>query len=390
MPIELDNNATTRPLPEVVRAMEEMLTTLWHNPSSMHRSGQAARQRIELARQSVARLIGARPRDIVFTSGATESIHLAIRGIAALAPESRRVIVTSAIEHEAVRDLCAELGEGGRFEIRHAPLLADGTIDGAGTTALLDDSVAMVSIQWANNETGVIHPVEVIARACRERGVPFHTDATQAVGKIPMDVGALPVDYLSCSAHKIHGPKGVGALYARRGMPVRAMMGGHQEMERRGGTENAPGIVGFGVAAEAAGAWLGDAANAPRIAELRDRFEREVLEGVPDAKINGAGAERLWNTTNIAFPGLEAEPLLLLLSEQPADRAVNASAGAACSSGSLDPSPVLLAMGVPERAAHGSLRFSLSRCTTQDEIDHGAETIVSCVHRLGASSSSIG
>lgn len=391
MPIELDNNATTKPLPEVIEAMTEMLERAWHNPSSMHRSGQAARQRVELARASVARLIGARAKSIVFTSGATESIHLAIRGTLAFAPESRRTIVTSAIEHEAVRDLCGHLAsrKGDPFRVVHAPLTASGAIDPARTVALLDDSVAMVSLQWANNETGVIHEIGPIAEACRERGIPFHTDATQMVGKMPVDVGAMAMDLLSCSAHKMHGPKGVGALYVRPRLRLEALFQGPHELERRGGTENVPGIVGFGVAAESAAAWLGDGGERERLASLRDSFERAILGSIPGASVNGNGAERLWNTTNIAFPPLEAEPLLMLLSERPEGEAVNASAGAACSSGSLDPSPVLLAMGVPEREAHGSLRFSMSRLTEEREIEAGVGTVVECVRRLARSATSV-
>ncbi len=397
MPIELDNNATTQPLPGVVAAMAETLQRVWHNPSSMHRAGQEARRRIELARASVARLLGARQRSIVFTSGATESIHLAIRGTIALAPALRRTILTTPIEHEAVRELCDHLAarDPDPCTIRHTPLNPDGTVDVPATLDLLDDTVAIVSIQWANNETGAIHDIAPIARACRERGIPFHTDATQAVGKLEVRAadltgdGTVGVDLLSCSAHKMHGPKGVGALYVRPRFPIRPLFQGAQEVERRGGTENVPGIVGFGAAADEAAQWLADPEHPARIGALRDRLERRILEAIPAASVNGADAPRLWNTTNIAFPPLEAEPLLLLLSEQPDDRAVNASAGAACSSGSLDPSPVLLAMGVPEREAHASLRFSLSRFTTEADVDAAAGTIVDAARRLSGSAASV-
>lgn len=377
--IYLDNNATTRPLPEVVDAVQRALVEHWQNPSSIHRPGQSVRQQVELARQSVAKLVGVRPREVIFTSGATESIDLAIRGVLTAAPESRRTIVTTRIEHEAVRDLCESLSASG-ISIRHAPLLPGGIVDAEGLEAMLDESVALVSVQWANNETGSIQPVERIGEACRARKIVFHCDGSQWVGKMPTDLGSTPIDLLSLSGHKFHAPKGIGALIVRPGVRIRPVLRGVQEQERRGGTENVPGILGLGAGAELASAWLEDVSERERLGALRDRFERLVLEGVPDAVVNGPAelSLRLWNTTNIGFPGLEAEALLLLLSE----RGVCASAGAACSSGSLDPSPVLLAMGVPGAVAHGSLRFSLSRETTREDIEAGAQTVIECVARL--------
>lgn len=377
--IYLDNNATTRPLPEVVDAVQRALVEHWQNPSSIHRPGQSVRQQVELARQSVAKLVGVRPREVIFTSGATESIDLAIRGVLTAAPESRRTIVTTRIEHEAVRDLCESLSASG-ISIRHAPLLPGGIVDAEGLEAMLDESVALVSVQWANNETGSIQPVERIGEACRARKIAFHCDGSQWVGKMPTDLGSTPIDLLSLSGHKFHAPKGIGALIVRPGVRIRPVLRGVQEQERRGGTENVPGILGLGAGAELASAWLEDVSERERLGALRDRFERLVLEGVPDAVVNGPAelSLRLWNTTNIGFPGLEAEALLLLLSE----RGVCASAGAACSSGSLDPSPVLLAMGVAEPIAHGSLRFSLSRETTREDIEAGAQTVIECVARL--------
>jgi cysteine desulfurase len=246
--------------------------------------------------------------------------------------------------------------------------------------ASLTPDTALVSIQWANNETGVIQPVETIASLCRERGVLFHCDAVQVIGKEPVG-SSLPCDLLSFSPHKFHGPKGVGVLWTRPGVKLRPTLLGTQELGRRGGTENVPGIIGAGVAAREAAEWLADPAARSAIGALRDHFENLILKAVPDAVINGQGAPRLWNTTNIGFPRLEAEALLLLLSE----RGLCASAGAACSSGSLDPSPVLLAMGVPEPIAHGSLRFSLSKHTTREEIDQAARTVIESVTRLRAS-----
>jgi cysteine desulfurase len=382
-PIYLDNNSTTRPLPQVVEAVDRMLRDHWHNPSSMHRPGQEARQLLELARTSVAALIGARPRELVFTSGATESIDLATRGV--LEATGRRTIVTTRIEHEAVRDVCEVLERRGEAEIRWLPVTARGIVDIDALPDLLDDTVALVSIQWANNETGAIQPIDAIGAQCRERGVLFHSDATQWIGKMPTDVTVAPVDMLSFSAHKFHGPKGVGGLWLRRGVRLRPRLHGTQEQERRGGTENVPGIVGMGAAAECAMQWLADAEERTRLAAARDAFEQALLNAVPDAQRNGPASPRLWNTTNIGFPRLESEALLLLLSE----RGVCASAGAACSSGSLDPSPVLLAMGVPEAVAHGSLRFSISRETTDQELHEAARRIAECVERVRASSSSL-
>ncbi len=384
--IYLDSNATTRPDDAVVAAMRAMLEERWHNPSSVHRAGQLARQSVELARQSIARLIGAQPRDIVLTSGATESIDLAIRGTLAAAP-TKRAVVTTAIEHEAIRDLCQALAAHPTrpIEIRLAPLLPGGVVDPAGVAPLLDDSVALVSVQWANNETGAVHPIERIGAMCRERGIPFHTDATQWVGKSPVAVSEAPIDLLSFSAHKFHGPKGAGALYIRPRTRLRPVLHGSQERQRRGGTENTAGIVGMGVAADIARLWLADPAHSEAVARRRDRLERAILEAVPDAVINGPTRERgverrLWNTTNIGFPRMEAEAILLLMSE----RGVCASAGAACASGSLEPSPILRAMGVAPEVAHGSVRFSLSKETTDEEVDQAAAIVAQCVQRLRA------
>ncbi|MBM4099270.1 MAG: cysteine desulfurase [Planctomycetes bacterium] len=384
----LDSNATTQPLPEVVAAMTDALVRGWGNPSSVHRAGIDARHAVELARESVARLVGAQPREVVFTSGGTESAWLAIAGTldamggagrpAALPP----VLVTMRTEHSAVREACEALEARGRVRVAWVPPAADGVIDLAALDAALaehDGAVALVSVMGANNETGVLQPLQSIGERCRARGVRFHCDATQWVGRMPTALANLPVDLATVSSHKFHGPKGVGALWVRAGVRVRAqVVGGPQEREQRGGTENVPGIVGMGAAADAAAAWVADAAGRERGAALRDAFERAVCAAVPDAVVNGAGAARLWNTTNIGFPGLEAEALLLLLSE----RGVAASAGAACSSGSLDPSPVLLAMGVEPRVAHGSLRFSLSRLTTDEEMRVAADEVPACVARL--------
>lgn len=406
LPINLDNNATTQPSPGVVEAMAGVLRENWHNPSSVHRGGQAARQAVELARQQVAELIRAKPRDIVFASGGTEAIDLAIRGVlgamsGATAPRTRpRNIVTTKVEHSAVRDLVEELARTNAVEVRWADL-DDGGILGPKTLAMhLDADTALVCVQWANNETGAIQPVAALHSECKQRIIPMLCDGTQWVGKMPTDVSAgaagdAPFELLTFSPHKFHGPKGVGVLWARRGLRMRPTIHGTQELGRRGGTENVPGIVGAGVAAEEARAWLADSGLRVAQAALRDRFERAVLAAIPEARVNGPAdpasvsldaRTRLWNTTNIAFPRLEAEALLLLLSE----RGLYASAGAACSSGSLDPSPVLLAMGVAPELAHGSLRFSLSKHTTLDEVDRAVEIVLGAVRTLRGSSSSVG
>jgi len=386
--IYLDNNATTRPLPEVVEGVERSLREFWHNPSSSHRLGQAARHRVELARASVAGLLNAKPAEIVFTSGATEAISMAIRGTLAANPD-RKTVITSAIEHEAVRDLLRGLAKHQGVVVRTLPIGLSGAVNPADLVPLLDDSVAIVSIMWANNETGIIQPIDELGAICRDRGVIFHSDATQAVGKIDVDLGrdVPPCDLLCLSGHKLHAPKGIGALWVRRGVSLMTQTPGKQERERRGGTENTAGITGLGIACEQTQRWLKNPENPARIEQLRDRLERGILERVEGSRVNaGAGeAPRLWNTTNIAFPKLESEALLFLLSE----RGVCASAGAACSSGSLDPSPILRAMGVPDELAHGSVRFSLSRDTTEAEIDGALEVIPACVERLRASATSV-
>ncbi len=376
--VYLDNNATTRPAERVVLEAARVAREAWGNPSSAHRVGQSARREVELARGLVAGLIGASARDVVFTSGGTESIDLAIRG--RIAASGRRAIATTRVEHEAVRGLAESLARHEGVEARWLPLGKDGVVDVEAARGMVDEGLAVVSVQWANNETGVVQPVAAIGALCRARGVAFHCDGTQWVGKMPADVGALGADLLTLSAHKFHGLKGCGALWVRRGVGVRASLVGVQELERRGGTENVVGIVGMGEASRLAEEWLGDGAARERLRAMRDGFERAVVDDVRGAEAHGSGADRLWNTTNIGFRGVEAEALLLMLSE----RGVCASAGAACSSGSLEPSPVLLAMGVDEEVAHGSVRFSLSRDTTEDELREAAETVVECARRLGA------
>lgn len=374
--IYLDNNSTTRPSPGVVEAVGRGLTDFWHNPSSMHRPGQAARQQVELARREAAALIGVPAKEVTFTSGGTEAIDLAIRGF--LASSSRRVVVSTRIEHAAVRDLLEDLSKRDRVEVRWAPVSNEGVVELEALREVLHGA-GLVSIQWANNETGAVQPVAEVAALCREAGALFHCDATQWVGKEP--VIAPPSDLMTFSPHKFHGPKGVGIFWARRGVGIRPVIHGTQELGRRGGTENVPGIIGAGVACGEAQAWLARAEEREQLRALRDDFESRVRAEIPHARVNSGGAPRLWNTTNIGFPRLEAEALLLYLSE----RGLCASAGAACSSGSLEPSPVLLAMGVPAEFAHGSLRFSLSRETTPEEVATGARLVAQAVRALSES-----
>ena len=386
----LDHNATTPPLPKVLAAMSSCLRDDWANPSSTHRDGIAARRRIELARNQVAELLGCRARDLLLCSGGTEAANLALRGSIAMMPD-RKAIATSRLEHSAVRETAERLAKSG-CTVHWIEHESDGTIDLAAFEALLvghAEDLAIVSVMWVNNETGVVQPIREIGRLCREHGVRFHTDAVQAVGRMPVDVAALDVDLLSFASHKFHGPKGVGGMFVGRGVRLEpAITGGSQERDRRGGTENVAAIVGMGVAAEEASTWLMRNARDPAgpdsqsaLDARRARFESGVklaLDGISEVEVNGGDARRLWTTSSLAFPRLAAEGMLMAMSE----RGLMASAGAACASGSLDPSPVLLAMGVPERLAHGSIRFSFSRFTTDAEIDEAIGLVASIVESI--------
>ena len=383
----LDNNATTQPLPEVIAAMREGLEFVWANPSSIHRAGNLARQQLELAREQVGALVGAPPREVVFTSGGTEGANLAIVGSLA-AHRDRSVLVTSRLEHSAVRELAQQLAARGT-EVAWLPNSGDGVVDLDALHRLLRErarQIALVSVMGANNETGVIQPWREISRLCREHEVRYHCDATQWAGRMPTDLAAEPVDLFSFAPHKFHGPKGIGAIVVRQAVRMGTLVvGGPQERKRRGGTENVPAIMGFGACAAAARKWIDDPSNAAAVARRRDRLESLLLAGAPDARVNGAAVPRIWNTTNIGFPRLEAEAMLLLLSE----RGIAASAGSACSSGSLEASPILRAMNVPPDIAHGSLRFSLSRFTTDAEVDEAAKIILECAAKLRTSSAAL-
>jgi cysteine desulfurase len=374
--VYLDNNATTKPAPEVVEAMMPYLTQWYGNPSSVHRFGQRARQGIDEARAQVAALVGCADAELLFTGGGTEAVNTAVRSLLATRAPRKR-IVTTTVEHSATRELCAHLAKEGA-EVVELAVDEGGSLDLDQISAAVTDDTALLTTMWANNETGVLFPVDRIAAICKAKRVPFHCDGTQAVGKIPVDVAALGVDAMSFASHKFHAPKGVGALFVRRGLRLRPLLiGGPQERARRGGTENVPGIVGMGKAADLARVHLGDMR---RVAAQRDRLEREILSAIPDTHVNGRTDARLPNTTNIGFTRLEAEAILLLLSEQ----GVCASAGAACSSGSLEPSHVLRAMNIDPKIAHGAIRFSLSRYTTDAEIDRALSVLPRVIDRLRA------
>ncbi len=375
--IYLDNNATTRPLDSVVEAMRPFLGDQYANPSSFHKFGQDVRCAVERAREQVAALIGADPKEIIFTSGGTEAINLAIQGTLAALPTRRRLI-TSAIEHSAVHRLAARLAREG-YDIDEIGVDRDGRLNLAELEDKITDDTALISVMHANNETGVVFDVRRICEIAERHGIRVHIDAVQSVGKIPVAVDDFPVHLLSLSAHKMHGPKGAGALYIRRRTRIAPLTtGGRQERDLRPGTENVPAIIGFGVAAE-------DAANTStehidRIRALRDDLEARVKAAIPITHVIGAAADRLCNTSNIGFERLQAEAILILLSE----RGLCASAGAACSSGSLEPSHVLRAMGIDPVVAHGAIRLSLSRFTTPADIDRTVEVLTEVVKRLSA------
>ena len=374
--VYLDNNATTPVSPGVVEAMRPFWREQYGNASSLHGQGQVARRAVDHARSQVASLIGAQPRDVVFTSGGTESNHLAIRG--ALAATDRRRVVTTAVEHPAVYDLCRQLAAEG-LEVEFVGVDPDGNLDLARLDAAVDDRTAIVSVMHANNETGVMFPVERVAAICGDRGVPLHVDAVQTAGKMRVDVAALGAALVTLSAHKMHGPKGAGALVVRPGTRIRACVaGGHQERDLRPGTENVPAIVGFGVAADEAARRL--AAGDAHIKHLRDRLESTILGQVPFARVIGVRSPRVSNTTNIAFDGLQSEALLIALNEA----GVCAGAGSACSSGALEPSHVLDAMGISDESARGAVRFSLSTETAERDIDRAVEIIPAVALRLAS------
>ncbi len=370
----LDNNATTPVAPEVFEAMRPFLQDEYGNPSSVYKLAGKSKAAIDRARGEVAALIGAQPEEIVFTSCGSESDNTAILSALSAAPEDAR-LVTTRVEHAAVLNLAKRLKEDGRA-VTELGVDSKGNLDLEELARALEGG-GVLSAMWANNETGVLFPVPEIAEIAKEKGALFHTDAVQAVGKIPIDLSEIPVDYLALSGHKLHAPKGVGALFVRRGSPFRSfLVGGHQEDGRRGGTENVAGIAALGEAARLAREHMQDENG--RVKAMRDRMEQGLLSSCPGARLNGDPVRRLPNTTNISFEYIEGEGILLLLDRD----GICASSGSACTTGSLEPSHVLRAMGVPYTAAHGAIRLSLSRYNTDADVDRVLDVMPGIVKRL--------
>ena len=373
--IYMDNNATTKVADEVIEEMMPYLTEKYGNPSSMHSFGGAVGKKIAQARERVAALLGCEPDEIIFTSCGTESDNTAIKGTLEVYPK-RRKVVTTRVEHPAVLTTCRDLERHG-YSVSEIGVDREGCLDVDELGFRVDDNTAIVTVMWANNESGTVFPVEKIADIVKARGVVFHTDAVQAVGKIPLNLKESSIDLLSLSGHKLHAPKGIGVLYVRRGTRIGTFMhGGHQESGRRGGTENVPGIIALGKACELAAQHM-DEENT-RVKALRDRLEEGLLASCPDCFVNGDPGNRLPNTTNISFEYIEGESILMMLNQF----GICASSGSACTSGALEPSHVLRAMGVPFTAAHGSIRFSLSRYNTETDVDTVIEKMPPIIERL--------
>ncbi|BCS99070.1 cysteine desulfurase NifS [Desulfoluna limicola] len=366
--IYLDNNATTRVADEVLEEMIPALRDVYGNPSSMHHKGAEAGAPLALARERVASLLGAQPEEILFTSCGTESDSTAINAALVANPDKKHIITTM-VEHPAVKNYCENLEKKG-YRVTYVPVDRQGRLDLNALYASLSEDTAIVSVMWANNESGVIFPVEEIAKKVKAAGAVFHTDAVQAVGKIDINLADSAIDMLSLSGHKLHAPKGVGALYIRKGTRFAPfLMGGHQEKGRRAGTENHSSIIALGRACTLAAEKMEE--ENTRVKALRDRLEKGLLETIPNSFVNGDQAERLPNTCSISFEYVEGEAILLMMNEF----GICASSGSACTSGSLEPSHVLRAMGVPFTAAHGTIRFSLSIDNTDEDID----TVLSCL-----------
>ena len=374
--VYFDNNATTQVAPEVVDAMLPFLTEQFGNPSSLHNFGNRVAKSIANARRSVQTLLGAKlDTEVVFTSCGSESDSTAILSAVRAYPE-RKEIITTVVEHPAVLNVCSHLEKEG-YKVHWLKVDDKGRLDLNEYREALSDQVAVVSVMWANNETGTLFPVVEMAQLAHEKGVLFHTDAVQAVGKIPLDIKSTKIDMLSLSGHKLHAPKGVGALYVRRGTRFRPLLrGGHQERGRRAGTENVPGVVALGRAAELAQENL--SVENTKVRGLRDRLEAELLKVVPRCFVTGNPEDRLPNTSNIAFEFIEGEAILLLLNRA----GIAASSGSACTSGSLEPSHVMKAMGIPYTAAHGTVRFSLSPYNTMADVDQVIAEVPGVVERL--------
>ena len=376
MVIYLDNNATTRIDPDVLGAMLPYLSDFYGNPSSMHSFGGQVGAAVQEARVKVAELLGADDTEIIFNSCGSEGNNTAIHAALAAQPEKRH-IVTTAVEHPAILNVCKHLEKKG-YTVTYLSVDGRGQLDLMEVEAAMTGGTALVTTMYANNETGVIFPVEQIGAIAKEYKATFHVDAVQAVGKVPIDLKHSTIDLLTLSGHKLHAPKGVGALYVRRGFRFRPfLLGGHQERGRRAGTHNVPGIVALGKAAEQAREHL---VNVQTEQQLRDSLETQLLSLIPDCEVNGGGTTRLPNTTNIGFKYIEGEAILFMLNQH----GICASSGSACTSGSLDPSHVLTAMGLPYTILHGSIRFSLSRFTTEDDIQQVVNVMPGIVEKLRA------
>lgn len=376
--IYMDNNATSKVAPEVLEAMLPYFSDFYGNPSSMHFFGGQIGKALAQAREQIAALLGALPEELIFTSCGTESDSTAVLSALRSFP-AKHHIVSTRVEHPAIKNLCENLSSltGHKYRVTQLPVERDGTLDLQRYEESLTDDTAIVSVMWANNETGVIFPVEELAAIAKSRGILFHTDAVQAVGKIPIDLGKVPIDMLSLSGHKLHGPKGIGVLYVRKGTPfIPFMVGGHQEKGRRGGTENVASIIGLGKACELAAAHLGE--ENVRVKALRDKLENGLLKTIPSSMLNGHKTQRLPNTSSVSFEYVEGEAILLHLDQY----GICASSGSACTSGSLEPSHVLRAMGVPFTAAHGSIRFSMSVYNTEEEVDFILEKLPRIIEDL--------
>ncbi len=378
--IYCDHAATTPVDPAVVEAMKPYFHDIYGNPSSIHTAGQEAKQAMEHARGTIAASINADPEEIIFTSGGTESNNTVFKGLAFAKRRTGNHIIVSAIEHHSVTETCAFLEEQG-FRVSRVTVDGTGFVDPAAVEAAITGETILVSVMHANNEIGTIQPIADIARIARNRGIHYHTDAVQTYGHIPLDVRGLGVHMLSASAHKLNGPKGVGFLYKRKGVNLTPLLhGGDQERRRRASTENVPGIVGFGKAAELAHASIGE--ESERLTILRDRLIESLLDRIPNTRLNGHPVMRLPANVNLSFEFIEGESLVLLLDRM----GIACSTGSACSSSSLEPSHVLLAIGLPHEIAHGSVRFSLGKETTGEDIDYIVDTVPGIVQKLRAMS----
>ncbi|AVX19678.1 MAG: cysteine desulfurase NifS [Bacillota bacterium] len=374
--IYMDHSATTPVDPEIAQAMVKYMTEDFGNPSSIHAFGREARKAVEEARERVAKAIGANPQEIIFTSGGTEADNMAILGVAQANCKKGNHIITSSVEHHAVLDTCKHLEKNG-YSVTYLPVDEYGRVRVEDVEKAITKNTILITIMHANNEVGTIQPIAEIGQLAKKHGVLFHVDAVQSFGKIPVNVDELQVDLLSLSSHKIYGPKGVGALYIRRGTRITPIThGGAQERKRRAGTENVPGIVGFGLAAEKIVAEMAE--ESPRLQALRDKLIKGIMEKMDYVKLNGHPTERLPHNVNFSFHFIEGESLLLMLDM----KGIAASSGSACTSGSLDPSHVLLAMGLSHEVAHGSLRLTLGKVNTEEDVDYVLEELPKIVQRL--------